>query len=72
MEFPIGHLFSIRSFLLAGAQTCLLLENGLMVSCKGQKEQILMSKQGFSLLSILISNAIQLKGKQFEKNMIFN
>ena len=48
---------------LAGAQTCLLFENGLMVSCKGQKEQILMSYKGFGLLSILISNAIHLKGK---------
>ena len=34
MGFPIGDLFSIRSFLLAGAQACQLFENDLMYACK--------------------------------------
>ena len=38
MGFPIGDLFSIRSFLLAGAQTCQLLENDLMATRKRTKE----------------------------------
>ena len=38
MGFPIGDLFSIRSFLLAGAQTCQLFENDLMATCKRSKE----------------------------------
>ena len=32
--FPIVNLFSIRSFLLAGAQACQLFENDLMATCK--------------------------------------
>ena len=36
--FPIGHLFSIRSFLLAGVQTCKLFENYQMDTCKRSKE----------------------------------
>ena len=38
MGFPIGDLFSIRSFLLAGAQTCQLFENDLMATNKRSKE----------------------------------
>ena len=38
MGFPIGHLFSIRSFLLTGAQTCQLFENDLMATHKRSKE----------------------------------
>ena len=38
MGFPIGDLFSIRSFLLAGAQTCQLFENDLMATHKRSKE----------------------------------
>ena len=41
MGFPIGDLFtvfSIISFLLAGAQTCKLLENDLMATRKRSKE----------------------------------
>ena len=38
MGFPIGDLFSIRSFLLAGAQTCQLFENDLMATRKRSKE----------------------------------
>ena len=38
MGFPISNLFSIRSFLLAGAQTCKLFENDLMATGKRSKE----------------------------------
>ena len=38
MGFPIGDPFSIRSFLLAGAQTRQLFENDLMATCKRSKE----------------------------------
>ena len=38
MGFPIGDLFSIISFLLAGVQTCQLFENDLMATCKRSKE----------------------------------
>ena len=38
MGFPIGHLFSIRLFLLSGAQTCQVFVNGLMATCKRSKE----------------------------------
>ena len=38
MDFPIGNLFSIISFLLADAQACQLFENDLMDTCKRSKE----------------------------------
>ena len=38
MGFPIGDLFSIRSFSLAGAQTYQLFENDLMATHKRSKE----------------------------------
>ena len=38
MGFLIGDLFSIRSFSLAGAQTCQLFENDLMATHKRSKE----------------------------------
>ena len=38
MGFPIGNIFSIRFFLLAGAQTCLLFDNDLMANLKRPKE----------------------------------
>ena len=38
MGFPIGDLFSIISFLSAGAQTCQLFENDLMATHKRSKE----------------------------------
>ena len=38
MDFPIGDPFSIRSFLLASAQTFPLFENDLMDTCKRSKE----------------------------------
>ena len=38
MGFPIGDLFGIRSFLLAGAQTCQLFENDLMATRNRSKE----------------------------------
>ena len=38
MVFPIGDLFSIRFFLLAGAQTCELFENDLMGTSNRSKE----------------------------------
>ena len=38
MGFPIGDLFSIRSFLLAGAQTGQLFKNDLMATHKRSKE----------------------------------
>ena len=38
MGFPIGDLFSIRSFLLAGAQTCQLFGNDLIATDKRSKE----------------------------------
>ena len=34
----IANLFSIRSFLLAEAQACLLFENDQMTTCKRSKE----------------------------------
>ena len=34
MGFPFGDLFSMRSFLLTGAQACQLFENDLMDACK--------------------------------------
>ena len=38
MAFTIGDLLSIRSFLLAGVQTCQLFENDLMATRKRSKE----------------------------------
>ena len=38
MGFPIGDLWSISSFELAGSQTCQLLENYLMATRKWSKE----------------------------------
>ena len=38
MGFPIGDLFSIRPFLLAGAHACQLFENDLMATCNRSKE----------------------------------
>ena len=38
MGFPIGDILSIRSFLLAHAQTCQLFENDLMATHKKSKE----------------------------------
>ena len=38
MGFPIGGISSIRSFLLAGTQTCQLFENDLMATRKRSKE----------------------------------
>ena len=38
MSFSIDDLFSIRSFLLAGAQTCHLFEIDLMATHKRSKE----------------------------------
>ena len=38
MGFTLGDLFSIRSFLLASAQTCPLVENDLMATHKRSKE----------------------------------
>ena len=61
MSFPIGDLFSIISFLIAGAQTCLSFENDLMATCKRSKET---NADGIlRMLSIWISNAIQLLKK---------
>ena len=65
MDFPIADVFSIRYFLLAGAQTCQLFVNYLMATHNRSKE----TNSGFigsnltDLLSLLISNAIQLKGR---------
>ena len=67
MGFPIAYLFSIRSVLLAGAQTCELFEYDLMATCKRSKETISDLERGFDLLSSLISNAILLKGRLFKK-----
>ena len=36
--FPTGDLFSIRSFLKAGTQTCQLFKNDLMTTSKRSKE----------------------------------
>ena len=38
MGFPIDDIFSIRSLLLAGMQTCQLFENDLMATRKRSKE----------------------------------
>ena len=38
MGFPIGDLWGIRYFLLAGSQTCQLFENELMATRKWSKE----------------------------------
>ena len=38
MWFPIGDFWSIRSFYLAGSQTCQLFENNLMATHKWSKE----------------------------------
>ena len=38
MGFPIGKIFSIRSFLLAGLQICWLFENYQMATRKRSKE----------------------------------
>ena len=38
MGFPIGDLWSIRYFYLAGSQTCQLFENELMATRKWSKE----------------------------------
>ena len=38
MDFTVGDLFSIRSFLLAGVQTCQLFEIDLMATRKRSKE----------------------------------
>ena len=40
MGFPIGDLFSIRSFLIAGVQTCQLFENDLMASSIGYLQEV--------------------------------
>ena len=63
MGFPIGKLLALYLILLAGSQTCQLFENNQMATHKRSKETHSISKQGFNLLSILISNAIQLKGR---------
>ena len=60
MGFPIGDLFSLRSFILADVQTCQLFENDLMAT-SGQNKQILILYRGSDLLSILILNPILLK-----------
>ena len=65
--FSLRRSFSIISFLLASVQTCQLFENDLMAARKRSKKQITISSKGFDLLSILISNAIPLKGRSFEK-----
>ena len=56
-------------FLLASAQTCQLFENDLMATRKRSKEAI--SQREFDLLSIFISDVIQLKGR-YLKNTILN
>ena len=38
MGFPMGDLFNIEYFLLAGVQTCQLFENDLMATSKRSKE----------------------------------
>ena len=54
MGFPIGDLFSMRSFLLTGAQACQLFENDLMDACN----RLQFIARILHLLSILISNTI--------------
>ena len=67
MGFPIGDLFGFSSILLAGAQTCKLFENNLMATRYWSKERFSDFIARIDLLSTLISNAIQLKGRQFKK-----
>ena len=38
--FPIGDLFIIIPFLLAGAQICQLFENDLMATCKVKRNKL--------------------------------
>ena len=61
--FSIGYLCSIRSTLLDSAQTCQLFENELVATLKRSKETNYDFIASFDLLSILISNAIQMKGR---------
>ena len=63
MGFPIGHLFSIRSFLLVGAQISLFLENNLLATSKRSKETNSDFIARILSVIILISNVIQLKGR---------
>ena len=63
MGFPIGDIFSIIYLYLADWQICLQFENDLKATRKRSKETNPISKRGFDLLSILILNAIQLKGR---------
>ena len=61
MGFLKGNLFSISSLLLAGAQTCPLFEHDLMAARKSSKETKSELIASILFLSVLISNAIQLK-----------
>ena len=63
MGFPIGDLFSIRYFLLAGAQTCELFENNLYVMATRKK-----SKETNSDLIAIIWSAEHFNFK-FEKKI---
>ena len=64
-SFPIGDLFSIRSFLLAGAQTCQLFENELMATCKRSKE----TKSNF-IVRILPAEHFNFKRYLIEREVI--
>ena len=72
MGFPIVDLSSIRSFLLAGSQTCQLFENDLMATRKWSKET-----KSYFIVSISSAEHFNLKRYSIEreviwKNRIFN
>ena len=66
MGFPIGDLWSIQSFYLAGSQTCQLLENELMATRKWSKE----TKSDF-IVRIWSAEHFNLKRYSIEREVIW-